>query len=165
MDNSQVMICKEFTHTLISSYNTYYLIRVLFEYNDIRMSNSRDDDFRPRVTPCRNALTSDWFLNRFVMVVYDRFSNVYSEFSVQGTTKNSSHRQPLKTIYGDQSEVSSLPAGWSNQSEVSALPAGWSNQSEVSTLPAGWSNHSEVSALPGGWSNQSEVSALLAGRS
>ena len=57
------------------------------------------------------ALSSDWSVNSFIVVLYGKiFFEVQSEFSVQRTIKKFSHRQPLKKLLMDQSELNAILA-------------------------------------------------------
>ena len=50
--------------------------------------------------PAGRTLNSDWSANSVLMVANENFFvKIHSEFSVQGTNKIFSHRQPLQTIY------------------------------------------------------------------
>ena len=62
--------------------------------------------------PAGRTLTSDWLVNSFIIVVYEKmFFKVQSEFSVKSITKIVSSLRTIIKLFTNQSEVSTLPAG------------------------------------------------------
>ena len=51
-------------------------------------------EYKDKIRPAGRALTYDWSTNTFIIVVYQNFFKVQSEFSVQSMAKKLSHRQP-----------------------------------------------------------------------
>ena len=60
--------------------------------------------------PAGRVLTSDLSANSFIMIVYEHFCYVHSEFSVQSMTKDVPITVIIK-LFTDKSEISALPAG------------------------------------------------------
>ena len=57
------------------------------------------------------ALTSDWFVNSFIMLVYEKIRGAYQLLSVQGTNKKFFSKTIIIEQFTDRSEVSVLPLG------------------------------------------------------
>ena len=62
--------------------------------------------------PTGEALTSDWYINSYIMVVYMRKKfKLQPEFFVQSMTKNIFSNTAIINLFKDLSVVSALPAG------------------------------------------------------